>query len=56
VTDPAELTRGGYRDRPRDPEKCGITLCPAHSAKLNGFRFVRAPQMARSAARAAAPG
>jgi hypothetical protein len=44
VTDPSELTRGGYRERPRDPEACGSTLCPTHSAKLNGFRYVRPPQ------------
>ena len=56
VTDPAELTRGGYRDRPRDAELCGITFCPAHAARLDGFRYVRAHQpLPRSGARSAQP-
>lgn len=55
VTDPAELTRGGYGEQPRDPEKCGLVLCPSHAAKLNGFRFVRAKAVPRSAARTLEP-
>ena len=56
VFDPSELTRGNYRERARDPELCGLTLCPAHAARLDGFRYVRAHQpLPRSAARTAQP-
>jgi len=56
VTDPAELYRTDFRDRPRDPERCGVTFCPAHAARLSGFRYVRphAP-LPRASARAAGP-
>lgn len=47
VTDPAELTRGGYRDRPRDEGKCGIVLCKAHAAMLEGREY-RRPAAARA--------
>jgi hypothetical protein len=55
ATDPGELTRGGYRECPRDAEKCGLALCPAHAARLDGFRFVRPREVPRSAARAREP-
>ena len=41
VTDPAELTRGGYRERPRDENKCGIVLCKSHAATLEGRAYTR---------------
>ena len=47
VTDPAELTRGGYRERPRDENKVGIVLCPAHAALLEGREY-RSPAAARA--------
>lgn len=55
VTDAAELTRGSYLERPRDPEKCGISLCRAHASKLNGFRYIRPQAAPRSAARTPEP-
>lgn len=51
VTDPAELRRGDYAVRPRDEESCGIPLCPAHAARLAGFRFVSPHLPPRSSAR-----
>ena len=36
VTDPAEFTRGGYASQARDEDKCGLALCQAHAATLEG--------------------
>lgn len=50
VLDPAELTRGGYLERPRDEELCGHALCPQHAGRLSGFRYVRPTAAPRSQA------
>lgn len=55
VTSPAELLRTDYRDRPRDEEACGLVLCPAHSGRLAGFRFVRPTAAPRAASKASQP-
>jgi hypothetical protein len=41
VTDPAELARTDYRDRARDENAVGHTLCPAHAARLGGLIYRR---------------
>lgn len=51
VTNAAELTRTDYAVQPRDEEACGLVLCPAHAARLNGFRYVRPTVAPRAAAK-----
>jgi hypothetical protein len=39
VTDPAELTRGNYREQGRDEDKAGHVLCKRHAAQLEGRAY-----------------
>jgi hypothetical protein len=41
VTDPGELLRTDWRERPRDEDAVGLALCPKHANLLAGLIFKR---------------
>ena len=41
VVEPGELARRNYRELPRDEDKAGHALCPAHAALLGGLIYRR---------------